>query len=220
MSPPVQAERPSLGPRGFQHVSDAPFDDLNSFCKSRRDQEAGKVCVTCTVVSLFWYYRYYLLTRRFRGPEMFIVDFGFSPRRRLHRIAAKSGRSRILPSASAGCVGRSLRYGTYLACGMPIKGGDRPRRLNVGPIYQQDGSSDQPSPRSLLDSLLEGGGFELPVPPKKKSRSGACRRGFRAFNLASSHHPACPQRAKRCRGSRAATTSSPMSEPRNKPTRP
>src|SRR5580700_3589388 len=55
----------------------------------------------------------------------------FSPRHRLHRIAAKSGRSRILPSSSAGCVGRSLRYGTYLACGMPIKGGDRPRRLRV-----------------------------------------------------------------------------------------
>src|SRR5580700_9592440 len=57
----------------------------------------------------------------------------FSPRHRLHRIAAKSGRSRILQSSSAGCVGRSLRYGTYLACGVPIKGGrpDRPRRLRV-----------------------------------------------------------------------------------------
>jgi hypothetical protein len=55
----------------------------------------------------------------------------FSPRHRLHRIAAKSGRSRILPSSSAGCVGRSLRYGSYLACGMPIKGGDRPRRPRV-----------------------------------------------------------------------------------------
>src|SRR5580693_2702554 len=54
----------------------------------------------------------------------------FSPRHRLHRIAAKSGRSRILPSSSAGCVGQSLRYGTYLAYGMPIRG-DRPRRLRV-----------------------------------------------------------------------------------------
>ena len=61
MSPPPQPERPLLGARGFQRISDAPVDDLNSFCKSRRAQEAGKVRVTCTVVSLFWYYRYYLL---------------------------------------------------------------------------------------------------------------------------------------------------------------
>jgi hypothetical protein len=59
--PHRKTERPLLGPRGFQRVSDAPVDDLNSFCKSRRDQEAGRVRVTCTVVSLFWYYRYYLL---------------------------------------------------------------------------------------------------------------------------------------------------------------
>ena len=64
MSPSPQTERPLLGPRGFQRVSDAPVDDLNSFRKSRRDQHAEKVRVTCTVVSLFWYYRYYLLMPR------------------------------------------------------------------------------------------------------------------------------------------------------------
>src|ERR1700720_4669796 len=89
----------------------------------------------------------------------------FSPRHRLHRIAAKSGRSRILPSSSAGCVGRSLRYGTYLACGMPIKGGDRPRRLRV----RVAGSAGEAGEGLRGPSDAVGGG---PPPPRAGGGGG------------------------------------------------
>ena len=39
ISPAPQTELPLLGPCRFQRVSNAPVDDLNSFCKSRRHQE-------------------------------------------------------------------------------------------------------------------------------------------------------------------------------------
>jgi hypothetical protein len=38
------------------------------------------------------------------------------------------------------------------------------RSRTLGPIYQRNGGSDQPSPRRLLDSLLEESGFEPLVP--------------------------------------------------------
>ena len=80
-----------LGRAAFQRVSDAPVDDLKSFCKSRRDQDAGKVRVTCTVVSLFWYYRCCLLMPQLTmhslgigatvGPETFSYVRATLPRR-------------------------------------------------------------------------------------------------------------------------------------------